>query len=180
MRRWHKLVAVIAVAATSLLVPLSGASRAVAATVITTCRSTQMKVNLAYNRDVRTRTSEEWIGSVNYTNEGSTCLMGRNDVGVQAVTRFTQVLIGQPSISDVVSRTSFVLRRGTSASALVGIFVTFPKVALSCVAEPVTTLEVIGYRYGWPNRFYSLTQWREVGLCAGDHLAAVSGALSPI
>lgn len=179
MRRWYHLIAGLGIAATGLLVPLSGASRAVAASVTPTCRSTQMKLNLGYTREVRSHKSEEWVGSVRYTNEGSTCLIGRIDVGVQAVTRTTHVLIGQPSMSDVVSRPSFVLRHGAAASAMVGILVTFPKVALSCVAEPITTIEVIGLRYGWPDHFYSLARWHELALCAGDHLAAVDGALGP-
>jgi len=179
MRRWYHLMAGIAVGVTSLLVPLSGTSRAVAASVTATCRSTQMKLNLDYSREVRSHKSEEWIGSVRYTNEGSTCWIGRIDVGVQAVTHTTHVLIGQSSMSDVVSRPSFVLRHGEAASAFIGIVVTFPKVEPSCVAEPVTTIEVIGLRYGWPNHFYSLARWHGLALCAGDHLAAVAGALGP-
>jgi hypothetical protein len=179
MRRWYHLMAGIAVAATSLLVPLSGASQAVAATVAPTCHITQLKLNLDYTREVRTHTSDEWVGSVRYTNQGSACLMGRIDVGVQAVTRTTHVLIGQPSMDDAVSRPSFTLRRGEVASELVGILVTLPKVARSCVAEPVTTIEVIGYNPSWHNHFFSLARWHELALCAGDHLAAVTGALGP-
>jgi hypothetical protein len=138
-----------------------------------------MKVSLDYAREVRTHTSKEWVGSVRYTNEGPTCLIGRIDVGVQAVTRTTHVLIGQPSMNDAVSRPPFVLHHGAAATAYVGILVTLPNVARSCVAVPVPTVEVIGYRYGWPDHFYSLAQRHELALCAGDHLAVVTGTLGP-
>ena len=180
MRRWYYLIIGIAVGTAGLLVPLSGVSLATAAPNAPTCHSSHMKVTLDYTREVRSHSSEEWIGMVRYTNEGSTCVMGKSDVGVQAVTRTSHVLIGQPSMSDVVARMPFVFHHGTSAIAFIGLLVTFLKVALSCVAEPITTIEVIGYRYGWPNHFYSLAQWRELALCAGDHLATVAGPLSPV
>jgi hypothetical protein len=138
-----------------------------------------MKVILDYTREVRTHTSKEWVGSVRYTNEGSTCLIGRIDVGVQAVTRTTHVLIGQPSMADAVSRPSFVLRHAAAASAMVGILVTLPKVSRSCLAVPVTTLELIGFHYDWPDHFYSLSQWHGLSRCAGDHLVALAGVLVP-
>ena len=138
-----------------------------------------MKVSLGYTRDVRTNKTEEWLGWVRYTNEGSTCLMSKTDVGVQAVTRTTHALLGQTSMSDAVGRMPFYLLHGESATAAVGLLVTFPKVAHSCVAEPIDSLEVLGYGYAWSSHFYSLSHWREPVLCARDRLAAFGGPLSP-
>ena len=179
MQRWQRWMMGSAVGVAGLLVPLAGAPQAIASTSTPTCHSASMKVSLDYSREVRTQRSAEWNGTVRYTNEGPTCVMSKVDVGIQAVTRTTHVLIGQSSLADAVGRVPFVFKHGTSASAPVGILVTYPKVALSCVAEPINTIEVTGYLYGWQSHFYSLAQWHELALCAGDHLAAVAGVLSP-
>ena len=67
-----------------------------------------------------------------------------------------------------------------SARALVELIETFPSVAYSCVPKPIDSIEITGYLYGWPRHFFSLTRWRELALCRGDHIAAVGGVLSPV
>jgi hypothetical protein len=182
LRRWYCVLAGIVVCAVLLLAPLQ-APLAVASPKAPTCHSPQMKVTIGYTRELRTpgpsHEDGEWIGWVHYTNEAATCVMSTTDVGVQAVTR-SHALLGQPSVSDAVARLPFLFHRGAVATAPIGLVVTIPLRARSCVAEPVTTIEVTGYLYGWANHFFSLSNWHELALCAGDHVAAITGPLRPI
>jgi hypothetical protein len=144
------------------------------------CRGSQMKLTLGLTREVGTHKSVEWIGWVRYTNEGPTCLMSKTDVGVQAVTGTARTPMGQGSVSDSVARFPFVLHSHGVARALVELIETHSSVAYSCIPVPIDAIEITGYLYGWPKHYFSVTRWRELGLCRGGNIAAVGGVLSPI
>jgi len=141
------------------------------------CQSTQMKVNLGFTKLEMKHNPPQWV---DYTNEGATCLMPRSDVGVQAVHGNAHTPFGQGSISDAVARPPFILHPHASARALVELVETHTGPVLSCYPTPVDTVEITGYLFGWPKHYFSLAQWNELGLCSGDHIAAIGGVLSPV
>jgi hypothetical protein len=153
-------------------------SPAVAATHPPACESSQFTLSLGLTREVRLAHSERWVGWVSYTNHGASCLMGRLDVGVQAITLGHQP-IGQGSVSDLVARQPFTLHHGASARALVELILTFGSKVYSCIPIPVTSIEIEGYLFGWPRHYFSVTRWRELALCTGESLAAVGGVPEP-
>jgi hypothetical protein len=180
MTRWIRVWAGIALSASGLTLCLPSAPRAMGAVNPPACRATQMTVTLGLTREVWTHNSVMWNGWVRYTNEGSACLMSKVDVGVQAVTGPTHIPLGQGSLSDMVARRPFVLDHHAAARALVQLIEPLSPVAYSCLPVAIDAIEITGYLYGWPTHYFSVTRWRELGLCTGDHLAAVGGVLTPI
>lgn len=180
MRHWSHLWAGMALSAAGLLVPLSQAPQTMASPKVPACHSAQMKVTLGSTKEVRAHKSVQWLGWVRYTNEGSTCLMSKTDVGVQAVTGKTHTPLGQGSVSDAVGRMPFVLHPHGSARALVELIETHSGPVYSCVPVPIDAIEITGYLDGWPKHYFSVMRERELAECNGDHIAAVGGVLSPV
>jgi len=159
---------------------LSRAAGVKAAFKTPACRSAQMKVTLGFTNLEMRHNPPRWVGWVRYTNEGSSCLMSKLDVGVQAVFGKAHTPLGQGSIRNAPSRVPFILHPHSSARAVVELVETHTGPVLSCYPTPVDTIEITGYLYGWPKHYFSLARWNELAQCSGDHITAVGGVLAPL
>jgi hypothetical protein len=178
MRRLRRLAQVLALVALSTVTSVAIGHPAEAVVQVQSCRPVQMHLSLGLTREVWAGQPVKWIGWVRYTNTGLTCRMVKTDVGIQAVSGTRHVPLGTSSLNDVVARPPFVMAHGESARALVGLLKMPSKVAYSCVPVPIDGIEILGYLYHWPNHYFSLSRWREIGLCHGDRLAAIGGVLT--
>lgn len=168
---------VVALVVTFAFTPLLSAGPA-AAKLGGYCTASQMRVNLSFNKLVHSTATLTWTGQVRYRNFGATCTMSRSDVGVQAVIGAAHTPIGQGSISDAVARLAFVMAHNSSAVGSVSVILMYPKYPKSCVPVAINTIEITGYEYGWPSKYFNVSH--QLGICPGVRVASVGGVLTPV